>query len=288
MHRQERVIVEPVKSRYEVKTTSSPRFKNYSELPTSNLIKNIMKLGNSSLSLNCTELLPINTRFYTKIRNENIFVTEHPPVERTIRVEVYFYRKKKEFEKFCIQQKDEKYLTDYVPLTKNAKGDYRQYTFNLVMPYVVFVSMINPHDRRFSCFLFFRNAPLKKLSDTLFKAPFYNITDSQKACIYARKLDYDSLYSLPIPQMVEELFDIFWASPFNSDYDGNMRSYSKNRSISNYFMWEYFSKTDPLSILKTNWIKYTSLEKFISFILSRFTGITTSDANFSDLRKAFL
>lgn len=295
MQRQERVILDSNTASFEIKSNSTNRFRKYGEISASRLLNNIVTMGAGSSST--IQLLPQNTRLHIATKIKEVFVTEYPPMERTLMLDVRLDKWWSEFEGFC-EKHDPDYLKNY-DLRKyrrqNLQNRYSVYWVTLLVPYTIFITSINTVEgnRNYSCQLFFRNAPLSKLNDMLYKVPFYNITYPQRACIYPRRRDFSGLFAMPKSQIVEELYSIFWESEFNTDYSENVRSYRNHINLRNYFMWEYISKTDPLSILQTKWIRYRSLNSVLASALnanrSRLTGRRNGEpVSFPDIRRVFL
>jgi len=283
---QERIIIEPNISKYQAKT-GRQRYKTFDELTTDGLIKRVVDMGRGSGQI--TELLPQNCRVHEKHLNADFYVTEYPPMERSIRIDIDFTSRWAQFVKHCKKNNMEDAIEYYKKQDTKSKartGYCNNRIFNFVIPFTVIVTEIVPTGNSHSCFIFFRNTPLNKLTDALGKAPFYNIDGNQRACFSVP--NRSDFFNLPKYQIVDGLVETYWASHFNSDYTSNMRSYRYRMDVVNYFMWEYLSKTDPLSILKIKWIPMKeNLIEFIDKRKRRYMRKSIANPNFAGMKQAF-
>ena len=191
-------------------------------------------------------LLPPNCRFVKHYREGSIIVIEEPPAMRTIRVGMDMTRdserlKSKElWEKFG-------YTDEWFQENKQP------YVFNLAIPYAVHVFIITSGLQFNRGRFFFRPRPLLGNGDTLFKAPFLNISSNQSVC-YG-----DTAYKGPgtsIAREVDHVLRVFWSAPFNTDYIDNYTCYENIPGLCDYFTWQYYSQTNPMFIYDADWIPH--------------------------------
>lgn len=281
----ERIIIDPSNAQFQFKG-GTDRYRTHSEVDTDRFVQSVIMMGKRSSEI--TELLPQNCRLYQQHYGVDFFVTEYPPMERTIRIDIDFSTRWGHFVKHC----KENNMLDAIKYFKGPEGrkkavkGFGARMFHIVVPYTVVVTEVTSTGRGFSCFIFFRNSPLSKLSDKIGKVPFYNINGDQRACFSIE--NRDTFYSkLSRYERVEQLVTDFWESHFNSDYTSNMRSYRYRMDVVNYFMWEYLSKTDPMRILQTKWIPMKeNLIEFISKRMNRYGRHISSTPTFAGMKQA--
>lgn len=207
-------------------------------------------------------LLPKNTKFHNSYFDglQHIFITEYEPAMRSIKLHKNQYQKMEVFKRWCERKKikDGEKQFERMSVTHESK----QYIFQVLIPYTVIYTMVKPKDRRFQFQIFMRNTPLTSFDDMLYKIPLYNIQANQYVCM-GSTFQGSQVFSLPIAQMIDEIYGAFWSSESNTDYDYNIRAYRYRQIFNNYFIWEYQSRYDPISIFKTKYVKYMPLKELL-------------------------
>lgn len=136
------------------------------------------------------------------------------------------------------------------------------YSFQLSFPYVVFIITLNHNNELRELKPFFRIHPITSLRDYLFKAPLYNIPDSQKMCL-------GSTHTFPsVLETVESIIEAFWFNVYNNDYSNNVRSYNDSEAfeVQDYLTWMYYSKKNPMFIYNVKWIKYYDINHVLNSV----------------------
>jgi hypothetical protein len=191
-----------------------------------------------------TSILPANCRYIERLNDGNIVIIEEPPAYRTLRFTMDFYY---EYKKLFELGKIDEYGYD-----KNewSKKDRTTKSFNLALPYVIFVLYLNEENRLSAGQIYFRIARMIGLSDYLLKAPFPNIAENQLICFGSNGGMHPTLNG-----GVEAAINNFWAAEFNTDYTYNYRAYQNVAGVSTYMEWHALSQMDPMFIYNVQWIK---------------------------------
>ena len=206
-------------------------------------------------------VLPKNCRFIYKhpYLNTLLFVIEEEPQYRTINF-------KKEIN------------TEYRKLNKNPLFENFDWTdkienmrFNgslrLFFPYSIFYFIIsyNKHYDKYiqhiRTYYGFRKSPLNTLNDIIYHSTLPNIGTNLMVCTGYKK-DFE-VEDIDI-NVIEKLIANFWTSTFNNDLEDSYLEMAKRKdSKTDIFSWDYYSKNDPVFILKENYIPYGSLSSLI-------------------------
>ena len=203
-------------------------------------------------------LMPMNCRLVTPLSHEyTLYVIETAPEIRTITTSV-------DQNNFISILKSTGEWDEYgYTGMEKPKGEYHAspWSFNLAFPYCVYLIGLSSGGREGkNCLfqIFFRNMPLRGLGDMLYKAPLYNIPDSQNACLGHRTTtERDPLLH------IEQLLQHFWGTEYNNDYIDNVQLYQRVPIANNYFIWQHISKTNPMEIFRVDWIPFMTLKKQI-------------------------
>lgn len=284
----ERIIMDSDTTKLQRKNEKNGRYKTNIVGSTSRVLKKFIETTEKNKSAFEMYFLPQNTRLHTRNQDErSIYVTEYPPCERTIRVDMNFSSRWRVFFNYCKKVG----MEDAIEFHKDRKDKYRYAThvFRIVVPYTIFVTVIDKKHQYFPTIpimMFFRNSPLRRPESKLYKAPFYNIDGTQTVCNFQGLVDLQQ----PNHVLVENAVKNFWESSFNSDITSNILAYRYRINFSNYFMWEYLSATEPMSIFKTKWLKHklNLLEVVVSQLHRSFNNFKSRPINFSDIRSSVL
>lgn len=207
-------------------------------------------------------LLPKNTKYHKSYQGgkRNIFITEYEPSMRNITIARNQFIKWESFNKWCEIKKikDGAKQFERMKVTNSCKKQ----TFQLLIPYTVVYTMVDPNSHDFKFQIFMRNSPLSSFDDMLYKAPFYNIQNSQYVCM-GSTFNRDVMFKMNVSQIVDSLYGAFWASQFNTDYSYNIRAYRYRQLFNNYFIWEYQSRYNPEKIFKSKYVAYQRLGEFL-------------------------
>ncbi len=185
-------------------------------------------------ALDC--LLPPQTRFFFKKEGSVILVLEFPPERRTIKFEKNFVTQE-------IGMNEE--------LRRRHETDDKRMEFQLSFPYTVFVvHCIGEATPQLYCF--YRNSPLKNLSDELYFPNIPNCFDSGKICIRIEEAK-----STIFADQILEAIGQFWNSKFSNDLRNNhydAMSLLEPR-LKNIWTWENASAQNPRFPLEVQWRK---------------------------------
>jgi hypothetical protein len=195
---------------------------------------------------NNNEILPVGCKYFETFGNgRKIIVIEEPPRIRTIKADIGM---EATIEKLRITGK----LKEYGYENYLDENSGRPYSFQLSFPYVVFIIVLNKQNQMLQMQPFFRLHPITSLSDYLFKAPLYNIPDSQTICL-GSIINYSTVL-----ETTENIIETFWLNRYNKDYTDNIKAYENSNAyeVQDYLSWMYFSKLDPMFIYNVSWLKF--------------------------------
>lgn len=188
-------------------------------------------------------IYPSNTRFVKKFNDLELFVIEWQPSIRTIKVEKDMF----------LEYSEVKNLID--PNDYNDENNI--HLFRLSFPYIVWVVCLNRKTSRKHMKLYFRLAPLSSLYDSLILPPLLNIRKGRRKTAQSICLGPTDGYNENSDVMgIEDLTSLFFTNTFNTDYPECYNSYREyeDSTFSNYFMWQYKTKKNPLFIFRDNWL----------------------------------
>lgn len=158
------------------------------------------------------------------------------------------------------------YVIEQVPQVRTffvSKGYDNRKPVHVSLPYVEFLIWMNHYKKSKSAYgadgihmsCSFRNAPLTKPSDKLYKPYLPNLYENNHVCLG----DYDGRTSADRLKGVNQILQYFYRTAFEGEakhWNGN-RSASptcpKGYSISSWADWAKSTKKDPLFIMKTKW-----------------------------------
>lgn len=208
-------------------------------------------------------ILPEDTKYFNKMyHNQYLVVIEKPPQLRSLLIEIALGYRWTQFVHWASQNKVNE-AVDYIKdKFKRTRFPYGQYRFQVMQPYMVYTMFADLKNNgcRFSVTV--RNKPLTKMNDMLYLAPFYNISSRTNVCMDNRKLEWSSKMSLR--GMTNFMITNFWSSWFNSDYNGNIKSYKDVPEYSNVFIWDFLSNNYPDKMFEAKMIRYKTIEKVIA------------------------
>jgi len=229
-------------------------------------------------------LLPKNTKYHKSYfgGKRHIFITEHNPTMRNIIIKRNQRTKWEVFQKWC-QKKNIKNGEQQFERMK-VTGGIKEYTFQILVPYIVTFTMVYPTINDFRFQMFMRNSPLRSFDDMLYKVPFYNIQQNQNVCM-GSTFNRQELFKEDVSEIINTLYGSFWMSQFNTDYNYNITAYRYRQIFNNYFIWEYESKYHPEKIFKTKYVPYQQLGKYLQEKDNMYKG--TSNSNFKNLLSFF-
>jgi hypothetical protein len=213
------------------------------------------------------EILPLNCRYNNVISpGLRVVIIEEYPKIRTAMFDMPMERM---IERLNISGKLEEYgFEDYI------EKNQRPYKLRLSFPFVVYLFKIDNNNLIREVSVFFRLSPITSLFDYLLVPNLFNVSDYFKICIGdSNKINNDNITSLS--ERVENYIDLFWSTPFNTDYIVNFEKYSSVLEVSDLFTWVHNTKIDPMFIFNTPWIK--SSYNITSYINSNF--VKNDDAN---------
>lgn len=215
-------------------------------------------------------IYPQNTRFVKRFGNIDVFVIEWKPSIRTINV------------------KKDMYL-EYHELEKSGKtellqdGDFNKendiHRFRLSFPYIIWIAFVNNQTLTKHFKLYFRLSPLSSLKDSLILPPLLNIASEHDDNLVRTFCLGNQRESNPNSDEIgiEDQLSLFFNNKFNSDYPDYYNLYREynDSTMSNYFLWQYMTRKDPLFIFRDNWkvSKYNlkhDLEKSIAGFIERY------------------
>jgi len=230
-------------------------FKKHKELSTPKFINKIMKQD--------LIILPKNTRLYKDYGECKLFVTEHPPQLRTIKIATTLIYKWKMFKLWCKRNgiKDgEKFFEEF-----GSKG-FKIHTFNLLFPYMICITSFS-QNRCYYFYVFLSNKPIVDFQTMLYKVPLSNIQRSQTVCMGSSvRIPDSNIFKIPVSEAIDSIFKALFEGSFNSDYKYNILSYQKIEKFFNFFIWSYLSHNDPMQILQEKLIEYKTLGEVIKSI----------------------
>jgi hypothetical protein len=209
-------------------------YKKVFSIPTNSFCNKLDKCLSSS------ELLPRNVRYYISSNRGTIVVLEEEPCIRSINVQSSF---ESEIENLRITGRLEEFgYTDFL------KDDGQPYRFTLSFPYIVYIIQILPYPKSPSVkvSVFYRNAPLISLQDSLFKCNLLNV-DSRNVCCMGSDFEIPKLADLNTK--INIILDSFWNSTFNREIRDCYNSYEQNPHLSTFLHWQYYSSKDPMFIM---------------------------------------
>jgi len=212
-----------------------------------------------------SEVLPAGCKFYKKFENGNkVIVLEEQPGIRNITVESSM---EATVEKLRMTGKLKEY--GYENFLNENKPPY---TFQLMFPFLIQIILLNDNNYFKGIKVFFRLNPITGLADHLYRAPLYNIPDSQFMCIGS----VNSKETLI--ETIEGVQQAFWSNSYNQDYTTNIAAYQKHNAhqLQDYLSWMYHTKINPMFIYSTNWIKN---KENLSEIINDFSKISSSNKN---------
>lgn len=222
-------------------------------------------------------ILPQNTRYYKKFENYDFFITEYPPQIKSLYMQMNMGTKWYSYLNWCKRygiKNGEKHFKERFSIKDINKREVR--IFQLLFPYTIFCFLIRPSENLLDARVFIRKRPLENMESSLYTAPFYNIDNNQRICIYGALTQRNILFKMPYADMINSIYGQFWSSVFNHDYDYNIRSYRYQQTFNNYFVWDYLSKYNPFKILNSKYVKYDSLRNFMASYRER-TSLTNID-----------
>jgi len=155
----------------------------------------------------------------------------------------------------CIEQPPQVRLIRWSAAAMGKGGEYQ--THRLAFPYIVYIFLFfqgSFEEMR----VYYRTAPLEKLSDILLMSNLWNVqaepaaVSACRACLRGRPLD---LWERPFTTQVTALLDHFWSTGFNADITGNCFERAKvlDPRIASLEAWERASGADPLFPLAIAW-----------------------------------
>ena len=174
-------------------------------------------------------ILPQGTRFHSHLdtgyNTYDIFCIEQPPQKRTIRI----------------------------------FGKHKMLAF----PWIYFLIVFSGA-RRIEVSIFYRNAPLQSMDDTLYIPNLPNISPSDYKCCLGEFPSTD----LTMHNWDKIFLSSFWGGVFRDDGTGYADQYKKDASripeVKTISVWEENSKKDPLFMLKLAWRPLSSLQEMIT------------------------
>jgi hypothetical protein len=132
--------------------------------------------------------------------------------------------------------------------------------FGLALPYTVFV-VVFKDDKFGNLYAGWRNSPLQKLEDILYRPLLSNIHINLSVCTGEIALNKDD----EIGKKVQDVISFFWNSQFNHDLSNlwnEKQNYHVNLTTAE--SWEHFSKLDSSFILNTNLLTGSSVINIIN------------------------
>lgn len=200
-----------------------------------------LKKLNSRVSVN---MLPPNCRYIEVVKGGFIVAIEEPPAMRTIKIS-------RSFEDEMVHLKSTGNWERYG--YEGYDATYRTHSFSLAFPYVIFLMSFDINNYLTRGYVFLRNQQLVGMSDYLLKAPLTNIGSDQRICWGSH---VNSHPGRSLIEAVQHSIMVYWSAEFNTDYTYNLQAYKKNSSeFGNYFIWQYYSKTNPMFIYDANWVR---------------------------------
>lgn len=217
---------------------------NHRTMRTTELFQKIQKNIAVPAEYKFDHLFPPNCRYYEKYEDGFFVIIEEPPAFRTIAVD-------KDMSNEIESLKSMGKLKEY-GYENWAEENTKPYMFNLALPYVVFMFAFNKSYDPLGGYVFFRTSQISGFADTLYKAPFLNISDSQQVCFG------DRFYKGPKRSIYADTsyaISSFWSTRFNPDYIYNYVAYQDVAGVCDYLTWEYYSNEDPMFIYNVDWIE---------------------------------
>lgn len=225
-----------------VSTAGSPKFKKMFNTISSDLVADIEKIINEKDSFfkikesALKDVLPLNTRFYSRNAYKEVVVVEQSPMVRNLYVD------------------------------PSISEEEKMSTFSLAFPFVIFVLQFNDGEFK-KARLFYRNEPLHSLHDKLYISNLPNIDEK---CVVCMGDSFPTLKSQEISGKVREIINYFWASNFNADYSEQFEAYGEQYEALNSFKkWQKVSKKNSNFSINIKWEKYRKLEDIISSALGK-------------------
>jgi len=212
----------------------------------SNQIFSICEKSVSNIERDNMCALPENTKYFFRMENKALVLIEKPAGIRdthfTEEALLYFDSKARQKEKYS-----------------HSFDEHAIYKFKLSFPYTLFLLEfdLSFNQKRLEGFrVFFKNAPLKKLNETISYAPFLNTPSDGNVCSgwYANSIINDMSYSnRSISEICDEAVSLWINSAFHSDL--NVRPFEKS-PLGNISKWEKNSLLNPFWACKIDWTKY--------------------------------
>ncbi|NHJ48355.1 MAG: hypothetical protein FK733_11280, partial [Asgard group archaeon] len=190
-------------------------------------------------------LFPPNCRYYEEHPEGYIVLIEEPPAFRTISID-------KDMSNEVEALKSIGKLKEYGYENWKEENPKRPYTFNVALPFTIFMLVFSKNFDFLNGMVFFRNKQISGFSDPLCKTPFLNVNSNQSVCFGGRvhKGPKRSIFS-----DTTHVINVFWSAIFNTDYIYNYVDYQEVAGVCDYLTWEYYSHTDPMFIYKVDWLK---------------------------------
>ena len=213
---------------------------------------------------------PDDTKYFQKLYDEQyIVVIQKPPALRVLSVEMAMNYRWAQLRKWAKLNNVEEAI-DY---TRRKFGwsnfTYREvHRFQILHPYMIFIFHVNMKNGGHSTKVNITNKPLTSLNDVVYLAPFYNITGKNRVCMRSHELA--QMYGdrrpkkLTLSESVNMIIGSFWNSYFNSDYNGNIKSYKDIPEYSNLFIWDFLSNNYPDKLMEARMVPYTKLKNVIT------------------------
>jgi hypothetical protein len=211
-------------------------------------------------------ILPEGTKFYKRYSYmHSLFIIERPPEIRTILVEYNPTTRWRQFKEWCKKNKIENGVEYFKEKFKQQTIRYASYNFQLLLPYmiyVIFISNYNEITTSINFKVFTRPKPLEKLNSMLYSAPFFNISGNGNVCLGYETGQEVRKRGIIDTTRINNIITGFLNTQFNSEIIGSMRKYY-GKTHSNYFIWEYLSRFNPLIIMSEPLVQYTLLKNVI-------------------------
>lgn len=179
-------------------------------------------------------VLPEGVRFYRNQFGKHLVVFEDFPKVRTLNICKNYH---------------EPYIGRHSNYSRFANPEYVNY--RLALPYVVYIMRIDEKGS-FNFNVFFRNAPLKSLTDKLLIAQIPNVRSDGTPCNPWATITQTTTYQqATIYDKIKMVLAFFWDTKFNyylTDHPADSR-------LTTFERWQDFSKENPLFATSVNWFQ---------------------------------
>lgn len=192
-----------------------------------------------------TNFMPLNCRLLKPYKRSVLCIIEEPPAMRSIRVDMDMYREAEALK--ATGQWEEFGYTNFF------EENSRPYTFMVATPYVIHMLLFGDKFSLLRGRVGFRTQPLLGMGDQIYRPPLLNVSNNLGIC-YGSTISKGPRTGLS--REVNHVLSSFWGSTFNPDYIDNYGKYANTAGLNNYFVWQHYSKTNPMFIYTSDWIPY--------------------------------